>query len=165
VLLKHNIIKPLVEFQLAKRLRQGLYNAIGMAAPRFLMSVRREFSFRVRLLVGLLALLQLIAPTWHVCELGGNTCCPPQNGAAKVQCHLPPEAEASPQTFIGAIPDAHAEHCLAKLLLGMPWQAVLPEQAALLRLRQAGSTPAAPRLVSLAGLPQPPSRGPPIFST
>jgi hypothetical protein len=146
-------------------LREGLYNAISMMAPRFVMSFRREFSFRVRLLVVLLALLQLIAPTWHVCEMGGSRCCPPQSGAAKLQCHLPAEAEVSPPIFVGAVPTAHTENCLAKLLLGMPWQNVAPEAAAPLRPRQAGSTPAAPRFVSLAGLPQPPSRAPPIFST
>jgi hypothetical protein len=151
--------------------------------PRFsiLLSVRREFSFRARLLLALLALLQFIAPTWHVCEMGGSVCCPPKTRAAKLHCDLapaggstpivarcaecPPRAETSAQNFVGAIPDAHAEHCLAKLLLGMPWQSVAAQEVVSLRPRQVGSTPAAPRLVSSFDWPQPPSRGPPIFSS
>lgn len=150
--------------------------------PHFsiLLSVRREFSWRARFLLALLALLQFVAPTWHVCEMGGNVCCPPKTGAAKQHCDFPaaggstptvapctecpPRAEAaSPQTFAGAIPDATAEHCLAKLLLGMPWQSVAAQEMISLRPRQVGSPPTAPRLMSPADLPQPPSRAPPVF--
>ena len=152
--------------------------------PRFsiLLSVRRDFSFRARLLVALLALVQVIAPTWHVCEMSGVSCCPPEKSAAKLQCHLPPAAGSTPdvarceqhlapsaasvsRSFVRAVPAAHIENCLAKLLLGMPWQTVAADEIVSLRARQVGSTPSAPRMVSIADLPQPPSRGPPIFFT
>lgn len=143
-----------------------------------LLSVHRKFSFRARLLVALLALIQFIAPTWHVCAMGGASCCPPPSeGETKLHCPLParstsstpraasccPQEEAAPQQFLNATPEPHGENCLAKLLLGMPWQSVAPLELVEFTARRTPSTPAVPRCIALADLPQPPSRGPPAF--
>jgi len=144
-----------------------------------LLTTRREWSIRARFLVAILALIQFIAPTWHVCEMGGSSCCPPKTGAAKQHCARPstPAADAAAKPHCAKCPQAaatsfqlentpapHGENCLAKLLLGMPLQEAAPVATLEFAAQQTPSTPAAPRVVSVEDLPQPPSRAPPVFS-
>lgn len=143
-----------------------------------LLTTRREFSMRARFLVALLALVQFIAPTWHVCEMGGASCCPPKTGEAKQHCaplstlgsdgaakpncaKCPQAAATSFQLENTSAP--HSENCLAKLLLGMPLQEAAPVATLEFATRQVPSTPAALQSLSIGDLPQPPSRGPPVL--
>ena len=133
-----------------------------MRAFPFLLT-SREFSIRARLLVAILALVQFIAPTWHVCEMSGISCCPPKTESSLQLCHdrsTPAASEAN----VSATAEPHVENCLAKILLGMPLQEIAPEETLALSIRQTPSTPAAPLSLCIGDLPQPPSRGPPVFS-
>ena len=97
-----------------------------------LMSMRRDFARCERALMLVLALVQLIAPTWHVCEMGGQSCCPSGgSGESTLHCTQPqaqqtvkPHCNACPKPQaiqqLSATPQAQDENCLAKLLLGMP---------------------------------------------
>ena len=145
-----------------------------------LLTTRREFSFRARFLVALLALVQFIAPTWHVCEMGGASCCPPKTGdslqhcaspgasaaddAAKPKCEKCPEAESAEPLTVSATSAPHGENCLAKLMLGMPLQNAAPVALLEFSSRRIESTPATLQQLSIGDLPQPPSRGPPVSS-
>lgn len=133
-----------------------------MRAFPFLLT-SREFSIRARLLVVVLVLVQFIAPTWHVCEMSGVSCCPRQTESARPHCERP-STPAAIEAFIGATAEPHVENCLAKLLLGMPLQAAAPAETLEVSTRQTPSTPDAPPSLFPSDLPQPPSRGPPVFS-
>lgn len=149
----------------------------------FLLSVRRGFSFRVRLAIALLALIQIVAPTWHVCILGENLCCPPTSSqaehqhdplsteaevlsGAKVLCELHPEpAHPNAETVVGSLPETHGDNCLAKLLLGMPWQSILPAEVPAPFPARISTSSSEYFPLSLAALPQPPARAPPLPSS
>lgn len=136
----------------------------------FLLSVRREFSVRARLLIALLALIQIIAPTWHICELSGQSCCPsPTPGQTDLHCALPNESRegevlSEPEATLGSPIESHDDNCLAKLLLGMPWQSVSPAELPQLFAALSSSTFVVRQFVALGTSPQPPARAPPFFS-
>ena len=141
----------------------------------FLLSVQREFALQTRLLIALFALVQIIAPTWHICEMGVSSCCPPSGQSQTLHCPLPQTALSQsahcehaspnkPEFTVGATPASHEENCLAKLLMGMPWQGVAAIELPRPSTDHLPVSPATPRCVSVAALPQPPSRGPPLFS-
>ena len=128
-----------------------------------LLTTRREFSIRARLLVLVLVLVQFIAPTWHVCEMSGISCCPPKTDGTLQLCHDRSTPAAS-EAVVSATIEPHVENCLAKLLFAMPLQEIAPAETLEFSSRQASSTPDAPPPFSIDDLPQPPSRGPPVFS-
>lgn len=141
----------------------------------FLLSVQREFALQTRLLIALFALLQLIAPTWHICEMGASSCCPPSGEGAALHCPLPTSTTVQgshcehaspnePQFTVGATPAPHEENCLAKMLMGMPWQSVATYELPKPITDHLTAVPATPLCATVATLPQPPSRGPPLFS-
>ncbi len=136
-----------------------------------LLSVQREFALPTRLLVALFALIQLIAPTWHICAMGGTSCCPPEGSAQALHCPLPTASSGQdththdqPQFSVSATPDPHEENCLAKMLMGMPWQSVAAIELPKPATDHLTAVPVTPHCVAVATLPQPPSRGPPLFS-
>lgn len=140
-----------------------------------LLSVQREFALPTRLLVALFALVQIIAPTWHICEMGASSCCPPSGKGQALHCPLPTDAsvqsahcehgsQEQPAFTLSATPDPHEENCLAKMLMGMPWQSVAAIELPRPATDYVTATPSTPHCASLAALPQPPSRGPPFFS-
>lgn len=157
--------------------RDGVgYNRYRLAMrTSILLSVQREFALHTRLLIALFALIQLIAPTWHICEMGAASCCPPAGDNQALHCPLPassslqnahcePGSQDEPQFIVSATPDPHEENCLAKLLMGMPWQSVAALELPRPVTDHLTAVPSTPHCVSLAALPQPPSRGPPLFS-
>jgi hypothetical protein len=146
-----------------------------------LLSVRREYSPAARVLLALLALLQLIAPTWHVCEMGGGSCCPSNVQTAMAHCERrtatassPPhcskclEAEATQDgaiTFVAGAPHPpFAGNCLAKLLLGMPWQSVAAQQLFFTARFHIAFAAREYSSLSPCASVLPPSRAPPLFS-
>jgi hypothetical protein len=153
-----------------------------MKRSAILLSVRREYSPAARVLLALLALLQLIAPTWHVCEMGGGSCCPPPGSQATMShcvrraaaesapphCSKCLEAEAAQD---GATPFAvSAPHppfggnCLAKLLLGMPWQSVAAQQLFCTARHRIAFTTREYSFLSSFAWALPLSRAPPFYS-
>lgn len=134
-----------------------------MKRPLPWLMTSREFSIRGRLLVALLVLVQFIAPTWHVCEMGGISCCPPKTGDSLQHCERP-GTEAADASVVSAIPEPHVENCLAKMLLGMPLQEAPSATALEFATLEVPSATATPQTPSIGHLPQPPSRGPPVFS-
>lgn len=133
-----------------------------------LLSVQREFALPTRLLVALFALIQLIAPTWHICAMGGTSCCPPEGNAPALHCDLPTASSGNhshPQPLsVSATPDSHEENCLAKMLMGMPWQSIAAIELPKPATEHLTAVPATPLCATVATLPQPPSRGPPHLS-
>jgi len=134
-----------------------------------LLSVQREFALPTRLLVALFALMQLIAPTWHICAMGGTSCCPPEGSAQALHCPLPAASSGQDvhthnEFSVSATPDAHEENCLAKMLMGMPWQSVAAIELPKPATEHLTAVPATPLCATVATLPQPPSRGPPHLS-
>ena len=129
----------------------------------------------LRLAIVLLALVQLVAPSWHVCELGGTTCHPkhakaeiwkPKCGGGKTcPCVKPPGAIVSltGQVLDGHDPPHHST-CLALLLMSMP--GAIASAFALVLLLARRHSRALPAFLppSCAPLRQPPSRGPPHLS-
>lgn len=92
-----------------------------------------------RFFVLMLALLQFVAPTWHVCEMGGHVmshgdpashaamaaqAAPAQDGPRQaLVCYCAPKEshQADPDTpKLSAAPDSHHPTCLALLLQTMP---------------------------------------------
>jgi hypothetical protein len=137
----------------------------------------------LRLTVVLLAVVQVVAPSWHICELGGNT------GASYPACHVPgtpsagaptggvlaavTEQEITPEAaaalaaapwLTGLPEDCASSSCLARLLMGMPGSIAHSTALTVVFEDPQSPTVATLRLASIAALPQPPSRGPPAFS-
>ena len=131
-----------------------------------------------RLAVVLLALVQLVAPSWHVCELGGYSCHTGHGRHAKAEvwkpkcgggpvcpCVKPPGAIVSltGQVLDGRDTPQHGT-CLALLLMSMPG-AIAPAVAVALLLARRGTHALPPLLPFLCALlRQPPARGPPHLS-
>ena len=123
-------------------------------------------SFALRLTVCLLAALQGVAVSWHVCELGGSP-------AGAAHCHVRPAAQQCPHdadptrawrmTFDGAPADS-AGHCLAALLSTTPAQTAPGFTfAAVFAARELPSLEA-PQGVSRFAASGIDARGPPSFS-
>ena len=129
-----------------------------------------------RTAVVLLALVQLIAPSWHVCALGGSSCHdshqeqaqvwkPKCGGGLKCSCVKPEGALYSPtgQWISAPVDDTFHGTCLARLLLGMPSSAAAPFHFAVSFSQRILFASSPIVLPTVAALPQPPSRGPPLF--
>ena len=84
----------------------------------------------MRFAVCLLAALQGIAVSWHVCELGGNphaTVCHSHLTAAPQQCHAPDDPTRVWRMAVGETPSPDkAPNCLAALLGATPGQISQP---------------------------------------
>ena len=130
----------------------------------------------VRTAVVLLALVQIVAPSWHVCALGGSSCHDPHQehaqvwkpkcgGGPKCSCVKPEGALYSPtgQWISAPVDDAFHGTCLARLLLGMPNSTVAPFHFTALFSQRTQFVPYSSTCPIVAALPQPPSRGPPLF--
>lgn len=130
-----------------------------------------------RAAIVLLALIQVIAPTWHVCALGGGTrhhapeekvevWKPKCGGGKKCPC-VPPKGKlvsptgASLSKPADECPDTN---CLARLLMGMPGSLAAPFDFISLATRRPAFASSLFVSPSVAFLPQPPSRGPPRAS-
>ena len=140
-----------------------------------ILAVQRAPGPLVRLAVVLLALVQLVAPSWHVCELGGYACHPkhakaevwkPKCGGGPVcSCVKPPGAIESltGQVLDGRDSPGH-NTCLALLLMSMPGAIAPAFTLALSTARRPARTLPALAPPLCAVLRQPPSRGPPPLS-
>lgn len=133
-----------------------------------------------------LVMVQVVAPTWHVCALGGNAGAHSghahsQQGETKPAAGMLciPAGEDAPSTnitqalekaatFVSASItepcDNCATTCLARMLMGMSGGIAVSQNLAYASVEQAAPARPAIRLVSLSTLPQPPSRGPPARS-
>jgi len=142
---------------------------------------RHHFAWRnnparwTRIAIVLLAVLQFVAPSWHVCDLGfpGGCSCEEKSvagsGAGKAEEELPPccrhkaHGNAGPAQVNQHCP-AHpfTGTCLARLLDSLPGstQAAAPEVRRVLRLVE---IPPFPVFAAQAGaLPRRSGRGPPL---
>ncbi len=95
-----------------------------------------RFPSQVRLLVALLSLLSFVAPTWHVCSMGGHVMeqgaamagmnhgafARSKSGALICFCAAKhePDPAASPFHLSGRMSHSHGADCLALLLAAMP---------------------------------------------
>ncbi len=103
-----------------------------------------RFPSQVRLVVALLSMLSFVAPTWHVCSLGGhigehgaamsgmNHTSFEQSKSGALICFCAPkpqpEKPASPFAFSAHMSHDHDANCLALLLAAMPALLVSPSQ-------------------------------------
>ena len=132
-----------------------------------------------RLALVLFAILQLVAPTWHVCEMSGNCDdCPSHMASSSsvaslnLQCHVQPATKtkfaccrAKPnQTVWKDRAEPFDGTCLAKELLAMPSSLVSPFDLQLLFTPRLATVFPRPKYFQAASLPQPPARGPPSTS-
>jgi hypothetical protein len=130
----------------------------------------------LKLAVALLVLVQLVAPSWHICELGGYSChgsghakaqiwTPKCGGGPVCPCEKPPGAILS---LTGQILDGHDSgghgFCLALLLMSMPGALAVAFALITLASRRSAAALPATLLPALATLRQPPARGPPFLS-
>ncbi|MBV9468587.1 MAG: hypothetical protein JO316_18190 [Abitibacteriaceae bacterium] len=127
-----------------------------------------------RLAIVLLAVLQFVAPTWHVCELGGSSCCEhqlttqslPSITGLTATCGRCTERKGAVSGRIVQARDncPFTGTCLARLLESMPGSffalptLLLPVATRYLSVL----TPST--LCSVVALPQPPVRGPPVLA-
>ena len=136
-----------------------------------------------RAAIVLLAVLQVVAPMWHVCALSGSSgqhsqherqkpqkpapaWKPKCGGGLKCPC-VPPKAEPAPaasatkQQLSATEKDHSHGTCLALLLMGMPGRVSASFQLAFILTPRTvfARLPFLPPAVAL--MPQPPSRGPP----
>ena len=86
-----------------------------------------RFPFRWKVLAALLCLVQVVAPTWHVCDMGLSAHC--QSHQVELEPNQPlvcfcPES-LSPFNLSAHQPDAGDETCLAMLLQTMSGQFAL----------------------------------------
>ncbi len=119
-----------------------------------------RFPRQLRFFVAMLALLSFVAPTWHICELGGHahaTCDAAHHEPRLLRsasgapiCFCAPHPEGSSQSaptarfhFAAHSPMAHDAQCLALLLRAMPGVLVSPTHLA--RLATLVAVPCAAR--------------------
>jgi hypothetical protein len=128
----------------------------------------RRPTFLLRLAVCFFALLQGVAVSWHVCELGGNVSAAPchTTASSNQQCH----AEADPtrawrMTLDGATKAQTALHCLAALLATTPAQTAQTFELSAVFARRTVSPQFSPRFVSHASPRGIEARGPPSASS
>ena len=145
--------------------------------PRFFHFARPRTSALsplVRVAIVMLAIVQTVAPSWHVCQMGGyaNTHhSKPQTTVWKVpscgggpKCICKREAFPPGTTFFSNRDECASNHCLARLLMGMPSQSVLPVSLALPHISRVQLAPAHPKYFERATFTLPPARGPPLLS-
>lgn len=130
-----------------------------------------------RAIVIWLALLQVVAPTWHVCGLGGSTHRHADEGQAKVWtpkcgggpiCPCVPPAGATVSSTGQDLSASDKEHshgtCLARLLMGMPGSLSASFNIVILNAQSTTFAPSLCPSPAVALMPQPPARGPPVAS-
>ncbi|MDF2440556.1 MAG: hypothetical protein JWN98_1540 [Abditibacteriota bacterium] len=139
------------------------------ALPRF-----TSLSPVARVAIVLLALLQIVAPTWHICEMGGYAGTrhtvsdspvwkvPACGGGPKCVCKR--EAFPPGTTFLSNHEVCGATHCLARVLMGMPAHAApaISLDIPLLSRRSTGHPH--PKYFDGVALALSPARGPPYVS-
>jgi hypothetical protein len=135
-------------------------------------SFRDNISPLQRVALVLFALVQVIAPTWHVCEMSGRCAdCPPGQTATVLSCH-PPASQTAQAKRKCCIKKKHAAisqrplpfdgTCLAKMLWAMPGSLVSPFDLQLLFSPLPVTAVSQPKYFQPVALPQPPARGPPL---
>lgn len=128
----------------------------------------------MRVAVVLLALLQFIAPTWHVCELGGKSChsgheaktkvWKPKCGGGRLCRCIPPKGAVVALTGqLLTAPGDESCHgtCLALLLTSMPGSIAAPIPFASFSAQRTAFAPTPLASPAATSMPLPPSRGPP----
>ena len=120
----------------------------------------------------LLALVQIIAPMWHVCSMSGMTCHDPEaqhsvqiwkpkcGGGLQCPCVKPAGALYSPtgQWYSAPVDDAFHGTCLARLLMGMPGSVAAPFDFTVLFTRRTCFAPSSfqsPAVATFAANPLP----------
>lgn len=135
----------------------------------------------MRLALVALVMVQVVAPSWHVCVLGGNVAHSAdrtaQANSSSLYCiprvtdapatNISDALAAAASALSGSLSAPHedcATPCLARLLMGMPG-AVSPVQTLAFNTETRPAPFVWPlHLASLAALSQAPSRGPPALS-
>jgi hypothetical protein len=137
---------------------------------------KKSVSHFARFCALIFALLQLAAPTWHVCALGGNAA---STRGALMSCHGAIVTENASDAEVRAMRVAYRLYsveappkvvldtnaiCLAQLLNTMGSEAATSPLLQLSFTSRVLARENTPHFVSKIALPQPPARGPPTFS-
>jgi len=107
----------------------------------------------------LLALLMVVAPAFHVCEMGGRHCAAHQGERS---CHDP--SLAAGFQVVNATDTPFGGTCLARLLMATPAGVSAPLVLAFIPPRGSTLVARIQPLSSAFFASRPPARGPPFFS-
>lgn len=156
----------------------GLAKSHGRRQRAFFDAFARLLPKRAaRCSIYLFALLQVIAPTWHVCEMGGRcghckteTTISSEGDARRCVgsvCHCPPKIYPAGTVFADADnrPGKFKGTCLARELMGLPGVTLAPLQLIVRSVPQATPPARELSLPNCAPMPLLPARGPPVFSS